>query len=29
MARGTLLNILQWLIWENNIKKSGYMYMNK
>ena len=27
MSQGTLLNTLQWPIWEKNLKKSGYMYM--
>ena len=27
MAQGNLLNTLKWLIWENNLKKSGYMYL--
>ena len=29
IARGRLLNTLQWLLWEKDLKTSGYAYMHK
>ena len=29
IAQGTVLNTLQWLIWEKTLKKSDYMCMYK